>query len=189
MIAAGHSALKIDLMKPTLHEETFIRSVEYITTIIIIFIMPKSSSSTSFPHIHRMSRTDAVRHPIFHFIMMILSYAHLYWKFHNSGAQLVPLALKSLSEGRLQLFLIFLSSSWLPKADEACKHSLDKVIWHTDVLQCSTDIVQCCCSLLLTGLRTFKSTCCLYLFYEYLPQEWSIIQFRVLTQIVCTSLK
>lgn len=35
----GGGTLKIDLMKTALYEETFIRSVEYITTITII--MPK----------------------------------------------------------------------------------------------------------------------------------------------------
>lgn len=38
LMAAGDGTLKIDLMKPALYEETFIRSVEYIT---ITIIMPK----------------------------------------------------------------------------------------------------------------------------------------------------
>lgn len=48
-MAVGDGTLKIDLMKPALYEETFIRSVEYITTITII--MPKKQQQQQQQHL------------------------------------------------------------------------------------------------------------------------------------------
>lgn len=65
-------------MKPALYGETFIRSVEYIT----IIIMPESSSSsTSFSYFRHMSKTDAVKRCIFYnddFIMRLLNVTQLW---------------------------------------------------------------------------------------------------------------
>lgn len=114
VVAAGHSTLKIDLMKPALYEETFIRSVEYIT----IIIMPKSSSSTSFLHFRHMSKTDAVRHSIFYNDDFIIRPCLL--KVTQLWCSTCLLSLKSLST---------VSPSWLLKADEPCKHSVDVTYW------------------------------------------------------------
>ena len=75
MIAAGHGTLKIDLMKPVLYEETFIRSVEYITTITIIMPKSSSSSSSSFPHFHCICPRQMQWGTLSLFITMILSRA------------------------------------------------------------------------------------------------------------------
>lgn len=71
MIAAGDGTLKIDLMKPALYEETFIRSVEYITTITII--MPKKQQQHLISSLSLYVQDRCSEAPFSLYIMMILS--------------------------------------------------------------------------------------------------------------------
>lgn len=72
MIAAGDGTLKTDLMKPVLYEETFIRSVEYITTITII-IMPKKQQQHLISSLSLCVQDRRGEAPFSLYIMMILS--------------------------------------------------------------------------------------------------------------------
>lgn len=142
-------------MKLALYEETFIRSVEHITTIIIIITVPKSSkSSTSFPQSHCMCTTGP---PHFLFITMILSYIHI----HNWCLTLL-VSLKSLEVGSS----CFSSSSVLA-SESRWRSQIHSVIWHTNVLRSWTG----CVLLLFAGLWALWSieimfSSCLYQVYN-----------------------
>lgn len=135
-MSSRRNHFKIDVMKPTLHEETFIRSVEYIAT-----IMPKSSSSTSFPHFHCMSRLMqwAPICSLYSDDLIICSSPLKALKLWWCWARLVSQTL--LSQGRLQLFLIFLRHGFQKQTRFA------NTRWRSsDVLvaRCSTGIVVHC---------------------------------------------
>ena len=103
--------------------------------------------------------------------MMILSYAPISTESSTTPVfKPVLLALKSLSQaGRLQLFLISSLRHGFQGADEVCKHLLDKVIWQTDVLHCSTGTVQRCLCTIKSAVRSCWDLLSFFLFISWIP--------------------